>query len=86
MTEKFLNKQLNKLEKDLDEGFDDFEEPSDISLTATDAYTYSETGFRKGFRKGGKKALEKQKNNKPGILSTSKGHKDIKGNASSVFK
>lgn len=79
MTSKFLDKQLNKLEKELEEGFADFEEPSDISLTASDAYTYNETGFRKGFKKATKNALKKQKNNRPSQLSTSKGRKNIKG-------
>jgi len=74
-TKKFIEKQTKILNKEIDEGFADFEEPSDISLTASDAWTYSETGFRKGFKKGSKKVVKKQKNNKPGVLSTSKGRK-----------
>lgn len=83
MTEKrkkdFIEKQIKQLDKEIDEGFADFEEPSDISLTATDAYTYNETGFRKGYKKGVKKAAKQQQNNKPGVLSTSKGRKNIEG-------
>lgn len=67
MTEKFLNKQLHKLEKDLNEGFADFEEPSDINLATTSA-TYNEMGFRKEY----KKAVKKQSNNKKGVSTRKK--------------
>lgn len=71
-TQKFINKHTRKLEKEIDEGFADFEEPSDISLTATDAYTYGEMGFRKGYKKATKKTLKKQKNNKRSTISSYK--------------
>lgn len=81
MKDKFLNKQLYKINKDLEEAsHDTFNEPSDISLTASDAYTYYHPGFRKGFKKASKNTLKMQKNNDPSQLSTSKGRQNIKGN------
>lgn len=51
----FIEKQVKKLEKELEEGFADFEEPSDSSFTPTNMALYNKEKVRKNLKSKSKK-------------------------------
>ena len=68
LSDKFLDKELKKLRKDLEEGFSDFSEPTDSAFGSPNTYA-----LRKKKKNKGQKVLKKQKSNDPTTISSAKG-------------